>query len=157
MIFCTTRLLCQGIESVPMKRFLTLLLRGLLLRCPVCGQGKLFRGPYKMNETCPVCHFKFEREEGYFSSAMAINLIVSEFIAAGVVLPLAANPSIPVLPVLLIGSPLVIFLPFIFFHHSRGLFLCSDHFFNPTSGTDLPDESPLLKRSRGISDDSKTL
>ncbi|GCE19946.1 DUF983 domain-containing protein [Dictyobacter kobayashii] len=135
-----------------MKRFLMLLMRGLLLRCPVCGQGKLFCGVFKMNEHCPVCQFKFEREEGYYTSSMAINLVVSEFIAAAIVLPLAATPSIPVLPVLLIGCPFALILPFLFFRPSRGLWLSMDHYLNPTSGNDLPDESPLLQRSRGIRD-----
>lgn len=136
-----------------MKRFLILLMRGLFLRCPVCGQGKLFSGIYKMNEHCPVCHFKFEREEGYYTSSMAINLVVSELIAAAIVLPLAAIPSIPILPVLLIGGPIVLLLPFLLFRFSRGLWIAMDHCLNPTSGGDLPDESPLLRRSRGIRSD----
>ncbi|GCE05875.1 DUF983 domain-containing protein [Dictyobacter aurantiacus] len=136
-----------------MKRFLLLLMRGLLLRCPVCGQGKLFSGIYKMNEHCPVCQFKFEREEGYYTSSMAINLVVSELIAAAVVLPLAAIPSIPVLPVLLIGGPFALILPLLLFRPSRGLWLAMDHYLNPTSGNDLPDESPLLQRSRGVRSD----
>ncbi|GCE27426.1 hypothetical protein KDA_29100 [Dictyobacter alpinus] len=135
-----------------MNRFFTLLLRGLLQRCPVCGQGKLFSGVFKMNERCPVCHFRFEREEGYYTSSMAINLVVSEFIAAGIVLPLAAIRTIPVLPVLLIGGPFVVILPLLFFRPSRGLWLAMDHYLNPTSGNDLPDESPLLQRSRGVRD-----
>lgn len=31
-------------------------LRAILAqRCPVCLQGKMFRGPFAMNEVCPVC------------------------------------------------------------------------------------------------------
>jgi len=29
--------------------------RGIACRCPNCGEGKLFRGYLKVNDTCPVC------------------------------------------------------------------------------------------------------
>jgi len=46
--------------------------------CPRCGMGRIFRGSLlrgfpKMNERCPVCDLKFEREEGYFLGAMYIS------------------------------------------------------------------------------------
>ncbi|GCF07738.1 DUF983 domain-containing protein [Dictyobacter arantiisoli] len=136
-----------------MRRFRTLLLRGLTQRCPICGRGKLFCGIFKMNEQCPVCHFTFEREEGYYTSAMAINLVISEFIAAGIVLPMAFNPGIPVLTAMLIGCPIALILPLLLYRPSRGMWLAMDHYLNPTTGSDLPDESPLLQQSRGISDE----
>jgi len=94
-----------------MSRFLTFLKRGLLLRCPVCGKGHIFRSLFKMYERCPVCNFYFEREEGYFSSSMAINLIISELLITVVVVPLAAIPSIPLVPLLVFGAPMTIILP----------------------------------------------
>lgn len=117
-----------------MSRFLTQLGRGLALRCPVCGQGKLFEGVFKMYRQCPVCHFTFEREEGYFSSSMAINLVLSELIVTAVVIPFALNPAIPVLTVLLWCSPLPFVLPVLFFWHSRSLWMCMDHYLNPAIG-----------------------
>lgn len=46
-------------------------------RCPRCRSGRIFRysilrGFPKMHERCPVCHLKFEREQGYFLGAMYI-------------------------------------------------------------------------------------
>lgn len=114
-----------------MNKLSMLLMRGLLLHCPVCGQGKLYCGWFKMNECCPVCGLRFEREEGYFSSAMAINLVISELIIAAVVIPLAANTSIPLWPVLLLGLPLPFILPLIFFRHSKSLWLSIDYYLNP--------------------------
>lgn len=39
--------------------------------------GRIFKGSMlwltRMNETCPVCGLKFEREEGYFLGAMYIS------------------------------------------------------------------------------------
>ena len=114
-----------------MPGLFTFLKRGLLLRCPVCGQGHLFKGVFKMNEYCPVCDFRFEREEGYFSSAMAINLIISELVITAFAIPLAANQAIPILTILLWGGPLAILLPFLLFRHSRSLWMAMDHYLHP--------------------------
>jgi uncharacterized protein (DUF983 family) len=126
-----------------MKRFWLLLWRGLIWRCPVCGRGHLFRGVFRMNEYCPFCHFKFEREEGYYTSSMAINIVVSELLVTIAVLPLAYDLSAPLLPILLIGSPMVLLLPVLLFRHSRSLWLTMDHYFNPVSAIDLPPMQPL--------------
>ena len=116
-----------------MPGWFTFLKRGLLLRCPVCGQGHLFKGVFKMNEYCPVCDFRFEREEGYFSSAMAINLIISELVITAFAIPLAANQAIPILTILLWGAPLAILLPFLLFRHSRSLWMAMDHYLHPVN------------------------
>lgn len=42
----------------------------LLQRCPRCLKGKVFRGFVEMYETCPLCGYRFEREQGYFLGAM---------------------------------------------------------------------------------------
>lgn len=50
----------------------------LRLRCPRCREGDVFRGPIlrgwlAMNERCPKCGLKFEREQGYFLGAMYVS------------------------------------------------------------------------------------
>ncbi|MBV8695723.1 MAG: DUF983 domain-containing protein [Ktedonobacteraceae bacterium] len=118
-----------------MGRGWILLERGLLLRCPVCGKGKLFRNLFTMYDQCPVCHFVYEREEGYFSSAMAINLIITELLVAAIVIPLGVvagtTPNFPIVPVLIMGGLLAILLPLLFYRHSRGLWMSMDHWLNP--------------------------
>lgn len=48
-------------------------------KCPRCRIGNAFQGPTysfksnKMNEFCPHCHLKFEREPGYFYVAMFVS------------------------------------------------------------------------------------
>jgi hypothetical protein len=56
------------------------------LKCPNCGQGKVFYGnkiPFfgipKMRETCEVCHYKFDREPGYFLGAMYVSYGLAVF------------------------------------------------------------------------------
>src|SRR5437763_3949115 len=47
-------------------------------KCPRCRTGRIFRSSIlrlfaRMNERCPVCDLRFEREEGYFLGAMYIS------------------------------------------------------------------------------------
>ncbi len=114
-----------------LKEILILLWRGICLACPVCGEGRLFAGWFKMNDNCPVCGFHFEREEGYFTGAMAVNLVVSELLLAAIAIPLALQPWASLGSLLLIGGALAILLPLLFYRHSKGLWMSVDHIFHP--------------------------
>src|SRR6516165_11002909 len=54
---------------------------GLRQRCPRCCRGQMFRGLLTMNERCPRCGLRFEREPGdylgamYFSYALSVPLL----------------------------------------------------------------------------------
>ena len=118
-------------------RFRKLLWRSLRLRCPVCGQGKLFRGFFSMHETCSSCGTRFEREAGFFLGSIYINygltaLLVTLFYFAlffgGVVSPQAA---------LWIVTAFALVFPIWFFRYARSLWMGFDHYWDPT--TDGPD------------------
>ncbi|HLW02027.1 MAG TPA: DUF983 domain-containing protein [Ktedonobacterales bacterium] len=113
------------------KEILILFWRGICLACPVCGEGRVFSGWFKMHENCPVCGFHFEREEGYFTGAIAVNLVVSELLLAAVAIPLALQPWASLVPLLLIGGVLAVLLPLLFYRHSKGLWMSLDHLFHP--------------------------
>ena len=51
--------------------------RGVRLRCPVCGEGRLFRSYLQMNEECSCCGVGFSRESGQWLGSMDINLTLS--------------------------------------------------------------------------------
>jgi len=131
-----------------MATFSELLTRGIFLRCPVCGKGKLFRSAFGMHKQCPVCHFTYEREEGYFTSAIAIDLVVSELIVTAIALPLAANPHIPIVLALVWCVPLAVLLPIIFYRHSRGLWMSMDHFLHPALGSGFSHQPPSAEPQR---------
>ncbi len=69
-----------------------------------------------MYERCSVCHLLFEREEGFYTGAVAINLIFSELLVAAFAIPFsvwaALNPGVPFIPILSIHSNTGIDLPF---------------------------------------------
>ena len=47
-------------QQLPMSPSLTMLGRGAANRCPVCGQGKLFKGFLQLAPECTHCHTKFD-------------------------------------------------------------------------------------------------
>lgn len=60
---------------------------GLRLRCPRCGQGRIYRTRWEMHPHCPHCSLGFERGEGDFLGAITIAYAVtSVLIAIGVFL-----------------------------------------------------------------------
>ena len=117
----------------------TSLLRGLLLRCPYCGRGKLFRRGFAMYERCPVCGWHFEREEGYWTGAIAVNLAVTALLIVIILVPVAialATSQIPVLELMIASLPLPIVLPLLFFRHAKSFWMSFDFMMHPAE----PDE-----------------
>jgi len=49
--------------------------RGLANRCPNCGGRRLFKDGtlFELNDGCPDCRLKFEKDEGFFLGAMSLN------------------------------------------------------------------------------------
>ncbi|HLY11885.1 MAG TPA: DUF983 domain-containing protein [Planctomycetota bacterium] len=98
--------------------------RGLRLRCPRCGQGKLFKGLFAMADACSSCGLDFRREQGYYIGAMYINYGATAVILLGVSLPLIGKYPLPT-----ILWPLGLFcsiFPIWFFRYSRSLWLALD-------------------------------
>ncbi|HVB75680.1 MAG TPA: DUF983 domain-containing protein [Ktedonobacteraceae bacterium] len=112
---------------------LLMLRRGLRQRCPVCGRGKIFVGFFKTYEHCPVCGYAFEREPGYYTGAMAVNLVVSELLIAIIAVPLAASQAVPVVDLIILGCTLPILLPVLFYRPTKSLWMSFDHFLHPAN------------------------
>ncbi|HEX8732491.1 MAG TPA: hypothetical protein VF725_10585 [Ktedonobacterales bacterium] len=108
-----------------------LLWRAIRLRCERCGVGRLFRHGYTMYESCPACGWVFEREQGYWTGSMAINLTVTELlIVIGIFPPMLARAPLPL--TIGIGLALAILTPLLFFFHSRALWMAVDFMLHPT-------------------------
>jgi uncharacterized protein (DUF983 family) len=54
--------------------------RGILGRCPHCGQGRLFGKFLKVVDECPVCHEKFKHHRADDAPAYVVILIVGHII-----------------------------------------------------------------------------
>jgi uncharacterized protein (DUF983 family) len=95
-----------------------LLVRGLTRRCPRCGSGHLFRHYFTMVPDCPRCGLHFEREPGYWTGALAINIAV---IFAFTV------PDVPVGPTLAVLVPVMVLGPILFYPFSKTLWMAVDY------------------------------
>jgi uncharacterized protein (DUF983 family) len=115
-------------------RFWTLLKRSLLLRCPVCGQGKLFRGFLAMHERCPSCGVKFEREPGFFLGSIYINYGLTSLIVAIAYPLLLFKYHYPKQSLLIAGLIFVLIFPVLLFRHSRSLWIGFDQWRDPHEG-----------------------
>ena len=85
-----------------------------------------------MYEKCPVCGWRYEREEGYWTGAVAVNLVATELLIALVAVPLAvALAQKPITLLLIIGLPLPFILPLLFFRHAKSLWMSIDFMLHP--------------------------
>lgn len=123
-------------------------------RCPRCRLGRLFRGPFTMNDPCPVCGLLFQREEGYFLGAMYTSYILSSALLT--VFYLAAAALLPTWSSLMVAVAAVLaFLPFTpaVFRYSRVMWIYFDRAVCPSNLSAGPYEKmrerQLEQRRRG--------
>jgi uncharacterized protein (DUF983 family) len=105
-----------------MFRVLRVLYVTMLLRCPACQRGRMFRSLFQMNVRCPVCGVVFERDAGEVTGAMAINTALMSLMAiVGAVL--AIITTIPT--GWLIGGTAVVMIFFgvFFYRHARAVWV----------------------------------
>ena len=104
---------------------------GLTRRCPRCGAGCLFHSYFTLIPDCPLCELHFEREPGYFTGALAINIMVTGGIFAVVFVALLAAtiPEVPVVPLLAVLVPIVVVLPILYYPFSKTVWMALDRAF----------------------------
>ncbi len=99
-------------------------------KCPQCRQGDMFISSalklsefHKMNDNCPVCGLKFEREPGFFTGAMYVNYAfsVALIVAVGIALTVFDTYTLQAFLISIVSLVLLL-LPFLF-RYSRILFL----------------------------------
>lgn len=113
-------------EKTARPDLLKTLTRGILLRCPVCGESGVFRAPFQVRHHCPACRALFQREAGFFVGAIMMNVVVTEgavMLAFGLCLLILGGGALT-LPVLF---AVALLFPVLFYHHSWSLWLAGDH------------------------------
>ena len=118
-------------DSQGLRRALLLLWRGWCGRCPRCGAQTLFRSWLAMHERCASCHWRFEREQGYFLGAMYINYALTVGIVLIGYFTLAWYTSISLGQQLVLWGSVSVLCPFLLFRRARGVWLSFDYIFNP--------------------------
>ena len=99
------------------------LIRGLRKRCPRCGERRIFDGFFRLIGRCPTCDLRFEREEGGFLGAMALNYAVAiGFWLVVMVIGVALTvPVVPVAPLLAMSIGVLTVVPVWFYPRSKTL------------------------------------
>jgi len=84
-----------------------------------------------MKQDCPRCGLHFEREQGYWAGALAINIIATGglFSVVFVALLIATIPHIPVAPLLAILVPIAVLGPIVYYPFSKTVWVAIDRAF----------------------------
>src|SRR5213082_1467640 len=100
-----------------------LLGRALRCRCPLCGQGKLFRGWLWMNNQCPHCGATFEREPGFFLGSIYVNYGLTALIMTIAYPLLLFVWGVPETPLLIGAVTFTVIFPILIFPWARSIWL----------------------------------
>ncbi|HLK10104.1 MAG TPA: DUF983 domain-containing protein [Candidatus Binatia bacterium] len=103
------------------------LVRALRLRCPRCGQGRLWARAFTMHEACAACGMRYEREPGYFVGAIYVNYAVTVALALGGVLALDLAVGLSLRAQLVLAVAVAALVPVAFFRYARSLWLAIDY------------------------------
>lgn len=102
--------------------------RALRRRCPRCGEKEIWRSWFNLKDICPQCHYRFEREEGYWVMAIIVNTALVEGIFAVLFVGglVASWPEVN-WPYLLAAALVTNgILPFVFFPFSKTVWVAVD-------------------------------
>jgi len=125
--------------------------RGLGNACPNCGRPTLFRRGtlFQLNQHCPACGLKFERDEGFFLGSMSLNygVTIFAFLVPLLVVYLAGGIS-GTMAAVLAGAGALLF-PILFYRSSRSWWLMSYYLF-------LPQHLPANRVDRVNGEDENT-
>jgi uncharacterized protein (DUF983 family) len=108
--------------------------RALDRRCPYCSSPGIYESYFALRDRCPKCGVRFEREEGYFLGAYALNLIVAEFLGLGLAILLIFKTELRNLPLVwqeVIAVALAIAFPVALFPFTRTIWIALDLTFHP--------------------------
>lgn len=128
------------------------LYRGFSLRCPACGQGKLFRNPFQMNPECSGCRFRFERPAGYFLGSTYINYGVTAATTTATYVVLLFGFRVPKERLLPIALTFCVIFPLVFFRFARSLWLSLDCYFDRVGASEAMSDKPNQETGSEVTD-----
>jgi uncharacterized protein (DUF983 family) len=105
--------------------------RSCRLRCPRCGQGRLFEGWFAMRPKCDECHLDFRQEPGFYLGSIYFNYGLTALIVTISYFTLYFATSLSDRVVLIGLMVFIIFFPLWFFRYARSLWLGFDQYWDP--------------------------
>jgi len=129
-----------------------LLWRGVRLRCPACGRGKLFRNWISMRDPCCHCGRKFNRAPGYLLGSIYINYGVTALLMVIVYFSLYFGTVMTSRELLVLLGVFILLFPMWFFRYARALWIAFDECFDPWPNEQELRELPYQKQQQQRSD-----
>jgi uncharacterized protein (DUF983 family) len=113
--------------------------RGALRHCPQCGSGHLFRWWLIMKDDCPRCDLHFERVEGQWIGAIAMNTVLSLLVLLGLLVVgfTLSYPDSPPIGLLVACLAVGGLGPLLFHPWSRTLWLATDLAMRPVTADEI--------------------
>lgn len=102
----------------------------LRLRCAHCRQGRVYKGLWRMNETCPHCGIHFEREQGYWMMSVFVGYVMY-FVFLGPLSLVLYLRQVPLTTLLAIDGVLIFLLALPIFVYARVIWLHIDELLDP--------------------------
>ena len=116
--------------------------KALRLRCPYCGQGRIFRGwTNRVFPRCPHCGLRNFRESGYYLGGMIITYVLTAVVLLAVYLGSLLFPATPGVSEGLLTTLWMTFgvlLTLAFVRPSYSLWLALDFWIAPWTPEDEP-------------------
>ncbi len=112
--------------------------RALRLRCPRCGKGRFTRTWFHTKPNCDVCMLVFDREEGYWTGSIFVNLILAQFLIVAGLFILMFGTDFELWTQIGILAAVGILFPIFFHPFSRSIWLAMDYFFTTKPEVDPP-------------------
>jgi uncharacterized protein (DUF983 family) len=128
----------------------TMLRRGFTRRCPVCGQGHLFRHWVSMVESCPRCGLRFARAPGQWLGSWFLNIVLAQVAVVGVLIAGVAStwPDPPMVPITILVVVVALGVPLAFFPFSRTIWTAIDLAMRPLDFDDGVSPGFVLEEDR---------
>jgi uncharacterized protein (DUF983 family) len=107
--------------------------RALLLRCPKCGCGKLFRGWFTMHDACSNCGRSFDRGPGFFLGSIYFNYGITAILVIVIYFTCFFTEVLTDRQLLITLSIFALIFPLWFFRYARALWIAFDELWDPTA------------------------
>jgi uncharacterized protein (DUF983 family) len=120
----------------------TAIKRGLVGRCPICGQGKLYRAYLKLSDRCSGCGAPLAEFRADDGPAWATILIVGHLIVPFLII--AARSDAPNWVYIVVLFPLIIALTLALLPRVKGVFVALLWSFDIKTGVPVPKSEPSI-------------
>ena len=109
----------------------TLVWRGARLRCPACGNGRMFLNWLTMRDPCEHCGRKFARAPGYLLGSIYFNYGATAMLVVIIYFGMYFSKWLTGKPLLYSLAAFALLFPLWFFRYARGLWIAFDERFDP--------------------------